>query len=76
MEYDQLSSQRSNYQYGRKRGTSDIFSNKFVKTDVHEYLEQDAHVTCISCVDCIKDKHKMVQYRYNPALKSSYADTY
>ena len=43
---------------------------------MHDYLKQDAHVTCISCVDCIKDKNKMVQYRYNPALKSSYADTY
>jgi len=40
---------------------------------MNEYLAKDAHVYCISCVNCIKDKHKILQYKYNPGLKSNYA---
>ena len=51
----------------------DLDASKYVRTDVKEYLEKDAHVTCISCVDCIKQKQKVLQYKYQPELKSSYA---
>lgn len=54
----------------------DINASKFVKTDIKEYLDKDAHVHCISCVNCIKEKKKLLQYKYNAGMKSNYADNY
>lgn len=51
----------------------DMDAKGFIKTDMNEYLEKDAHVYCISCVNCLKHKHNLVQYKYNPSLKSNYA---
>ncbi len=48
--------------------------NKMVRTNVQDYLAEDAHVLCISCVDCIKKKGKILQYRYHPAIKTDYGE--
>lgn len=48
----------------------DFDTSKIVKNDMHEYLDKDAKVICVSCVDCIRDPRKVLQYKYNPALKS------
>jgi hypothetical protein len=45
----------------------------FVKTNINDYLEKDAHVNCISCVNCIREKKKVLQYRYNPNMSSDYS---
>lgn len=33
----------------------------------------DAHINCISCVDCIRNKNKILSFKYQPTLKSNYA---
>jgi hypothetical protein len=47
-------------------------TSKFMKTDINKYLEMDDHVNCISCVNCIRKKNKVLQFKYNPSLKSDY----
>jgi len=51
-------------------------TKKFLHTDLKNYLEKDEHVTCISCQHCVKIKDKILQYKYNPGLKSSYGANY
>lgn len=51
----------------------DMDVRSIVKTDVNDYLEKDAHVNCISCVNCIREKKKVLQYRYNPNMSSDYS---
>jgi hypothetical protein len=47
-------------------------THQFMKTDINKYLDEDAHVNCISCVDHIKQKNKVLQFKYNPDMKSDY----
>ena len=44
----------------------DMETAKFMKTDINKYLDQDAHVNCISCQKCIREKNKLLQFKYNP----------
>lgn len=32
----------------------DFDATKYVKTNMNEYLDKDAHVICVNCVDCIR----------------------
>ena len=54
----------------------ELDTKKFLQTNLKEYLEKDEHVTCISCQHCVRHKDKLIQYKYQRGLKSSYADTY
>jgi len=47
-------------------------TRKIVSTNVNEYLEHGAHVKCISCMNCIREKKKVLQYKYQPNIKSNY----
>mmetsp|Transcript_22805 Transcript_22805/g.30410 ORF Transcript_22805/g.30410 Transcript_22805/m.30410 type:complete len:161 (-) Transcript_22805:829-1311(-) len=51
-------------------------TSKFLHTNLDGYLKQGEHVTCISCQDCVRIKDKVLQYKYNPSIKSSYGATY
>jgi len=42
----------------------DIDASKFLSTNVKDYLEKDAHINCVSCSDCIKQKQKLLHYKY------------
>lgn len=35
-------------------------------------MDKDAHVTCISCQECIKKKSKVLQYKYSKNLNTDY----
>jgi hypothetical protein len=54
----------------------DFNATKFVSTNMKDYLDKDAHVYCVSCVDCIRAKRKVLQYKYNPAMRSNYAENF
>lgn len=54
----------------------ELDTKKFLQTDLNEYLAKDEHVTCISCQKCVKHKDKIIQFKYQRGLKSSYADTF
>ena len=54
----------------------ELDTKKYLHTNLQEYLEKDEHVTCISCQHCVRHKDKLIQYKYQRGLKSSYADTY
>ena len=47
-------------------------TQKFLHTDLKTYLEKDEHVTCISCQNCVKIKGKLLHYKYNKNIQSSY----
>lgn len=47
-------------------------TSRYLTTDIKAYLEKDAHVTCISCQDCIKKKSKVLQYKYSKNLNTDY----
>ncbi len=51
-------------------------TNKFLHTDLKQYLEKDEHVTCISCQHCVRMKDKLLHYKYNRGLQSSYGANY
>lgn len=55
---------------------SGIADCPFVKTDVKQYIEREnpvVHHYCVSCVNCIKHKDQLLQFKYNSAMKSNYA---
>lgn len=51
-------------------------TQKFLHTDLKTYLEKDEHVTCISCNQCVRMKDKLLHYKYQPGITSSYGATF
>ena len=47
-------------------------TKKFLQTNLPDYLKQGEHVTCISCQNCVRIKDKVLQFKYNPSIRSSY----
>lgn len=53
---------------------TEMDTKKFLQTDLKTYLDQDKHVTCIHASQ--KTKDKIIQYKYNRNMKSSYANNF
>lgn len=47
-------------------------TKKFLKTNMTEYFDSHDDKKCFGCQHCIKTDNKMIQYKYNPAMKSHY----
>ncbi len=49
-----------------------IDTKKFLKTNMDEYFDSHDDEKCIGCQHCIRRDDKMIQYKYNKGMKSSY----
>jgi hypothetical protein len=83
--YRQAMDKKSEYepqtpqQQPRKSTTDNLYDSnysKFVKTDIKAYLDRGHNNNWKSCVKNIKEKKKLLQYKYNPIMKSNYAEYY
>lgn len=54
----------------------DLDTGKILHTDIHKYLETGAHVTCISCQHCIREKAKVLQFKYSKHLNTDYGSRF
>jgi len=52
----------------QEEGVRGMVTNKFLHTDMKEYLAKDEHVTCISCQHCVRMKDKLLHYKYNRGI--------
>ena len=47
-------------------------TSKFLHTNLDGYLKEGERVGCIDCQNCVRIKDKVLQFKYNPSIKSSY----
>ena len=66
----------SGYKQESAGNVRDMNTNKFLQTDLKTYLAKDEHVTCISCQNCVRIKDKVLQYKYQPNIRSAYGATF